>query len=313
MKYLPMMAHLGDKDDLEREDYVFELIFDGARAFCHKSGDEVKFTNRKGEEITGRYPELVEVADQIKADNCVLDGEIVMFDENGRASFSRMQTREQAISEMSIRSKSKTYPATYVAFDVIEHEGKNIMQHPFFERKKILLDIVPQKGHRICNRTYTKDAGELWQKVQQEDMEGLVAKKADSIYETGRRSTNWIKIKNYKTLNAVIVGYMSGARDISALILGLYDDKKLRYIGKVDTSFSMMAMQRLLSKFRKIHAFMPVVNSPDKEQVQWLKPQMVCEVQYLNFDSRGLLRAPSFIAVREEVSPKECTILQQVG
>jgi len=309
MKIAPMLAKLGDKEDLYKESYIYEPKLDGTRAICYKNG-VIKIVNRRDKNITHKYPEF-HFAQKIKAKSCILDGEIIVYDKDGKPSFNLLQKRDQLANKLLIEMRSETYSATYVVFDILMKNGKSLTNFPLSERKKILQEtIIP--GNHIETIFYTKNGKDLWREVTKRKLEGVMAKYEQGSYYSGKRTGSWLKIKNIKSIDCVIVGYTKKIRVISSLVLGVYYEKKLRYIGKVGTGFTERFLQTLHGLLKPLETTKPTVKYTGKTKIIWVKPKLVCEVEYLEITKSGKLRAPSFIRLRDDKLPEECFWEDQV-
>lgn len=307
--YDPMLAAMGSKKDLEREGYIFEPKLDGTRALCYVTST-MKFINRRGHDLTERYPEF-SFRDQIKARNCVLDGELIVYDTRGNPSFQLLQKREQSKTAIA-RFLSLQHPATYVVFDILELEGKDLLSTRLDERKKILHSVL-REGHHLQSIAYTKDSGKLWSVVEQRKLEGVMAKRSNSYYEPGKRSDAWLKIKALKTVDCVLLGFTSEIRTISALALGLFFGDELRYVGRVGTGFT----EKYLGDLRTVLDGMlvetpPVADHPDEPVITWVRPELIAEVEILELTKDKHLRAPSFRRLRNDKDVKDC-VIEQLG
>ncbi len=298
-----MLARLGSTDDLRRDDCIFEPKLDGTRAILYKDGKN-KLVNRRFRDITSRYPEL-EYSKAIKAKSCVLDGELVVFDQKGNPSFRLLQSREQA-APRDYRPRSQLYPATFVVFDVLEIDGEEVTGLPLMERKARLDEIVTDTP-TIRKILFTRDGLKLWDLVYSRGTEGVMAKIATSTYDEARRSPNWLKIKTNVTVDCVIVGYTREIREISSIALGLYRGAKLIFMGKVGTGFDEAFLHELKPRLDKIRSEVPTAEEGPEEGIVWVRPEMVCEVEFLELTGNGHMRAPSFRGLREDKDPKECT------
>ncbi len=179
---------------------------------------------------------------------------------------------------------------------------------PLNQRKKILeKTIVPNETLELC--FYTDQGQKLWQEVKKKKLEGVIAKIKNSPYEPGKRSSAWLKIKFLKTADTLIIGYTQGKRVISALCLAVYKNKKLFYLGRVGTGFTESFLKNLIKKLKKIKKS-PIINPPKKENIIWTKPELIAEVEYLQFTKDQRLRAPVFKRLRFDKPLKECTIEQ---
>jgi DNA ligase D-like protein (predicted ligase) len=301
----PMLAFQGSKADLARPGYIFEPKLDGTRALCYKDGQQLRFINRRDHEMTPRYPEFV-FENLIIPRSCILDGEVVVFDGQGNPSFRLLQKREHAAPGM-YRLRSSQHPATYVVFDVLEIDGRDITSLPLSERKGLLDGIVKENAN-LRKIVFTPNGQKLWDLINQKGIEGVMAKRIDSFYEEGKRSPSWLKIKTVITIDCVIVGYTHERRVISSLGLGIFVGKDLRFIGRVGTGFTEDFLMKLRDKLQVIRVPDPTVINPPEGEMEWVRPEIVCEVEYLEFTSNYHLRAPSFKRIREDKVPEECTL-----
>jgi bifunctional non-homologous end joining protein LigD len=285
-----MLAATGTREILRSKSYIFEPKLDGYRALCQRRGGTLRFISRNNRDITLEFPELA-FGDLIKSD-CMLDGEIVIYDEKGTPSFALMQRR-----------KHFRPPPTYVAFDILELDGRDLRRVPLSERKKLLMGGI-KEGRNLQTMPSTENGEELWNVIAARGLEGVMAKKKDSVYVTGR-SRAWLKIKLEKTADCVIVGYATKTREIASLALGLYDGATLMYIGQVGTGFSESLLDKLSKEL--VRASNEVALPTNLHPVV---PDKVCEVKYLEYTKDGRLRAPVFLRIRGDKPVRECTIDQ---
>lgn len=290
---IPMKAQVGSQQDLELPGMIFEPKLDGIRALCYVN-KTLTFYSRNSINITADYPEFA-FRDAIKSRSAILDGEIVVFDESLVPRFHLWQ---------------KGHVAMYVVFDILMLNGKMLLDEPLLTRKKILEDTVVN-GPSIEKMIYTLDGKALWHEVLKRDMEGVIAKGEHSFYYPGKRSRTWLKIKAFKTLEAVIAGYIPGKRFIGALILGIYNRSgALVYVGNVGTGFTESFLSQLLKKLKRLETKKSPLDVAVKEAV-WVKPQLVCEIKYLEFTPQGILRAPVFLHLRPDKNREEVTFKDQ--
>jgi len=304
-----MLAQLGSRDDLVKKGFVYEPKLDGTRAICYYDGKAHKLINRRGRDITYRYPEF-DFSKHINAKSCVLDGEVVVYDKKGNPSFRLLQKREQIDKPFLIEARSREIPATYVVFDILEKEGKKLWKKPLSERRAVLEKTVGD-GPGMQTIFQTKEGPRLWKAIAKRDVEGVMAKRADGPYRPGARSRDWIKVKNLKTIDCVIIGYRQEKRVISSLALGLYEGgkkgvkgKKLVYVGKVGTGFTERSLKDLYEKLEKIEIEKGAAEMPD--YIHPVKPKLVCEVRYLEMSRDRKLRAPAFMRLRDDKAPSDC-------
>jgi len=290
----PMLASSGTEDVLDRKGYIFEPKLDGIRALCYKK-TRLKFTSRNGIVITAKYPEF-SFFDDLDAKECILDGEIVVYDEKGHPSFGLWMERNKGKNDIL---------ATYVVFDIIYLDGKSLLNEPLYVRKKILEKVV-KEGDHLQTSFYTKKGRELWSKIKELGIEGAVAKKDDSSYELGVRSKSWQKIKITKDVDCAILGYTTERRKLTSLALGFFDGEKFVFAGKVGTGFDERMMGELRTQLDGIAVEDASVET--EKGVVPVEPILVAQVKYLEITKEGKLRAPVFVRLREDKEARDCAI-----
>ncbi|MGE0010118.1 MAG: non-homologous end-joining DNA ligase [Candidatus Babeliales bacterium] len=304
-KYAPMLAEIGSQDDLARKDLIFEPKLDGYRVIVHV-GKTFELISRNGNDMTMQFPELESVQDAIKADSCVLDGELVCYDKEGNPSFDLIQGRSQLGSRMIIHIRAAESPATIVLFDVLEYNGKSMLDTPLIERKK-LLDKIILKSDRMVTVPYTTDGKKMWKEITKRDTEGVIAKEAKSHYYPGKRKDVWLKIKHYETADCVVIGYTQERRLISSLSLGMYDKKgELVSVGSVGTGFTEAVQKELYKKLYPLHGKITLDGRAKIAGIKWVNPVLVVEVKFLEFTKDKKLRHVSFLRIRTDKKADEC-------
>lgn len=294
----PMLATIGTEALLDQPDMIFEPKLDGIRALC-KVDKVLRFYSRNERDITHDYPEL-QVREAITAGQAILDGEIVVLDEQLRPRFELWQ---------------EGYQAVYVVFDLLSLEGHSLLKMPLSERKKLLAGVIRDTPHiHLCFST-TNGHG-LWKEMRRRNMEGIMAKKRESFYYPGKRTSAWQKIKLYNALEALVIGYTSQKRAISSLLLGIFAGDSLQYIGKVGTGFTASMRDELLKRLKPLIRKTPYEASFKEHisgltEVTWVRPKLVVEVKYLEFTKHNLLRSPVFMKIRDDKDPEEITFASQ--
>jgi bifunctional non-homologous end joining protein LigD len=307
MAIRPMLAYNVD-EPFDSEKYIFELKWDGTRTICFIS-DEIKLQNRRLIDFTFRYPEI---KFQIRGEKAILDGEIVVMHQ-GKPDFSKLQMREHIIDPFKIEVLSKQMPAEYIVFDILYLNGKDLTKKSLAERKEILRNVVIENEYiTICDYIY-KEGVKYFKATVELGLEGIIAKRLDSPYLIGRRSKHWLKIKSIKTIDCIICGLTigSGSREsyFGSLILGLYAGDELKYVGRAGSGLSEDELSFINKEAMRLAGSCPFKIPPPIEGVKiWLKPELICEVKYLEFTSDLKLRAPSFIRLRLDKSPMDCKI-----
>lgn len=306
MKYAPMLCQKGNESILDSNAYIFEPKLDGTRCIAEVNG-EIKLFNRRNRNISRRYPFICEELE--KYGNVVFDGEIVCYNGEGKPDFYLLQKREHVDSDLIIEIRAKLIPATYVIFDILEMDDKPLVEKPLEERKGILNEIFKKSEH-LELIFMTKNGKKLWEEIRKRNMEGVIAKEMGSKYYPGERRHEWLKIKNVKSIDVIIVGYTREKREISALGMGLYKEKEIYYIGKVGTGFDEEIIRYLLKNFKETKDAYAANAEKAPSNMIWVKPEMVAEVEYIEMTKDMELRSPSFKRLRNDKKPEECTFEQ---
>lgn len=283
--FMPMLLEEVDKP-FNSKDYIYEIKFDGARTLVFANSKEVKLISRNKNDVTHLYPELQNIKKIVKG-NVIFDGEIIVM-ENGRPSFSKLQDRMHLKSKNKILEQSYDNPVVFVAFDII-YQNKNLTELPIEERKEILA-LYKNNDYFFKSEYVYEDGIELFQNVCELNLEGIIAKRLGTTYEIDSRNDYWIKIKNYKTDNFFIGGYVeiSGGYSIS-LILGEYRQDKFFYVGKVTLGKRKFLYQKIIKE--KTINKSPFVDYDDLD-VTYLKPKLIVIVKYMERTENGNLRQP---------------------
>lgn len=316
----PMLASITE-DPFNSPDWLFEVKWDGYRVVSFIENGQVRMLSRNQNDLGPRYPELRELPKLIKARSAILDGEVVVLDEQGRPSFSLMQQRTGIRAHGRQAAPRGDLPILYYVFDLIYLDGYDLRRVALEERKKLLREIIPSDGLVRFSDHYPEQGVALFQVAKQKELEGIVAKKRNSCYEE-RRSREWLKIKITQAVDCVIGGYTDpeGARQyFGSLILGLYDDKKqLIHVGHAGTGFNHATLKQISQLLKAIETSKkPFTGSVDAKRAHWVKPVRVAEVKFSEWthetDEGGLkLRAPVFLGLREDKNPEDCTFQGQV-
>ena len=313
--YSPMLAQPKDAA-FTSKDWIFEIKWDGIRAISYLD-DELSILSRNGKELKYNFPELEELT--ALAHKVVLDGEIVVM-RQGRADFQTLLERANTSNARDIEYMASRFPATYVVFDILEKEGEALVDKPLIERKNVLRESVKEGNHVVFSLFVEEEGEAYYEAALKKGVEGIIAKKRVSPYESGVRSGNWLKIKKVTSCDCVIFGYTKGEGfregTFGALLLGLYDNAQPVYVGKVGTGFSDSTMEMLLKAFKPLEVPEKTLEGVDvPEQITWLKPELVCEVGYQSVTREGRLRMARFRGLRADKAPLECTLdqLKQSG
>ena len=293
-------------------EWIYELKFDGYRALGIKNGNEVNLISRNAKNLNWRYPELVMAIRELPLHSVVLDGEVVVLDERGVPSFQRLQDL----------SAGKDRALYYYAFDLLNLDGKEVRKLPLLERKTILRSVLPVDGIVRYASHLEGNAERFVEEVQKLGLEGVIAKRKNSLYETGRRSGSWVKFKLDFEQEFVVGGYRpSGVRDsFDLLLIGYYEANELRYAAKLRAGFTPHSKKQIGSRFSKLvtkscpFAELPIgkggrwgegLTKEDLQKIIWLKPEIVVRAQFVEWTSNANLRHVKFVALRDDQDPKQ--------
>ena len=304
----PMLASDADEPST-RPGWFHEPKLDGYRVLAFINDGKVTLRSRSGLDITTSFPTVVAELAQQPVQPAIVDGELVGF-EDGRPSFNAMQKRAQLSTEREITDAEQTLPAVFYAFDILHLLGINLRGVAYEDRRRYLNQCLVPLPHVQLVHTET-DAYALYQASLAAGLEGIVSKKADSIYEAGRRSTSWLKVKAVHTAEFVIGGFTAGdgyrRAGFGALLLGYWDEHgKLRYAGHVGSGFNDSALADIRRRLDALTiARNPFATRPDMHApTTWVRPTLVAEVQYHEWTPSGTLRAPVFMRLRDDLDAK---------
>ncbi len=308
--FVEPMAALNTAKLPEGEQWLYEVKWDGYRALGLKDGDSVRLLSRKNKDLTRDYPEVVETVLSIKPKTAVLDGEIVALDDQGRPSFQMLQHRG---------TPGKKRRVVYYAFDLLNLNGRDLRRLPLEERKELLAKVVTGSAV-LLSANLEGPPAILIEQVARLKLEGIVAKRKDSTYETGKRSGAWQKFKVNNEQEFVIGGYRPDGKNFDALLVGYYEDKQLLFAGKVRAGFTPALRASLWKRLQTVAplAKCPFVNVPnskkgrwnegitaeDMAEMCWLKPKLVAQIAFTEWTRDGSLRHSKFVALREDKDPK---------
>jgi DNA ligase D-like protein (predicted ligase)/DNA ligase D-like protein (predicted 3'-phosphoesterase) len=308
--YQPMMARIAEKP-FNDPNWLFEVKWDGIRAIAYVDED-VSLKTRNDKEIISKFPELREL-DELTS-KAVIDGEIVILTE-GIPDFQAVATRNQLQKPLDIETQAAERPATFIAFDILELDGVSLIDHSLSERIKILRENLSPGRHVIQSEPVFEYGIEYYKAAISKNLEGIIAKRLDSTYQPGMRSSDWLKIKQVKTCDCVVFGYTPGTGNrkgtFGALLLGLYDGGNPVYVGRVGTGFNENDLTNIIKKLEEFEVETPWFNEADiPNESKWIKPKLVAQVGYQELTKDQRLRAPRFQGFRDDKPAVLCTINQ---
>jgi bifunctional non-homologous end joining protein LigD len=303
--YEPMMAVLsaGPFDD---DEWLFEVKWDGHRCLANL-GTSTRLTSRTTRDMTAQFPELIDMHRQLAARNAVVDGEIVALDQNGRPSFERMQDRFHRTPEELARNKGRV-PVQFLAFDLLWLDGQPLLDLPLVERRARLVEVLVETKDIRLSQVVEGAGTAFFDQVKELRLEGIVAKRAASPYRPGTRSHDWRKVKALCLQDCVIVGWTPGkggrAATLGSLLLAVYDGGRLRYAGNVGTGFTHAFLADLLARLQELQVDKPQFEGFEgtlrPRGARFVRPELVCEVEYLKWTQDDKLRASSFKGLRPD-------------
>ena len=317
----PMLA-TPRTDAFDDEDWMFEPKWDGVRtlAICR---EETRLLSRRQRDVTETYPELASLHERFVTTEAMVDGEIVAFEE-GRPSFERLQSRINLQNPHDIARAQKSIPVTFIAFDLLYLDRRSTVGLPLEERKRLLEElVVPSERVRISSPCVVGEGLALADAARARRLEGIVAKRLGSGYRPGRRTKDWLKIKVVHDADVVVGGWSPGEGSRSdafgSLLVGAYESGALRFLGAVGTGFDRATLEDVLTRLRalrstdcpfaedcadlRIGSFGRALRDP-----RWVRPDLVCRVEFRELTAGLRLRAPSFKGLRSDKLPQDCTV-----
>lgn len=288
-------------------DFFYEIKWDGERCIAYldpNSGTDLR--NKRNIKMLTKVPELAELHKQVK-NRCILDGELIIV-KDGKPDFEAIRNRSLKTNSFKIKLESSQYPATFVAYDCLYYGDCDITLLPLTERRKFLKKIFKTESGRLAvSRIYESDHAEsLFEITLKQGLEGIVAKRKESLYFQDVRTKDWLKIKHLQDDDFVVCGYIYKDNNMISLILGQFAENILVYKGHVTLGVSRQAFAEIKE--------IPVISDPPfdepvpagNENAFWLTPKVVCVVKYMYKTDGGRMRQPVFKSLRDDKLPEEC-------
>lgn len=313
-KLAPMLAETGEAVRSSPE-WLYEPKVDGYRVVAFVRGDTVRLQSRRGIDLTPAFPEIVsellsQAIDTAKG-TMILDAEIVALAADARPSFNALQNRIQLKTPREIADAQREAPVVLLCFDLLHFAGLNLRGSPYADRRRYLSQCLLPSAH-IQLVHASADAEKLYAASLDSGFEGIVAKRRDGTYQPGKRSSAWLKIKASRTEEFVVGGYTQGkgAREpLGALLLGYWSGKKLQYAGHVGSGLTQAIVKELQPRLDALTRKTPpfAEKPPLHRPTTWLEPELVAEITFTEWTPDRLLRAPVFIRLREDITPRSVT------
>lgn len=314
-KIKPMLAKVGKlpKEDTE---YAYEIKWDGLRAILYIENGQVKISSRNLKDITAQYPELQKIGHSFNSQTAILDGEIVVLDEENKPSFSLLQHRMGLVSPAEIMEKARNFPVTYMIFDLLDLNGNAFLHSPYVERQKALSALELSGAYWQTPGYKTQNGKTFLEATKRLGLEGIIAKRLTSLYHPGYRTGDWLKIKNQRRQELILAGWTPGKGSrkgtIGAVLTGYFDHpnasaekRNLIFAGKVGTGFNRSTLEKLEALFKSLETSVsPYAGKiPLKEEIIFVKPTLVGEFEFTEWTPNGTMRHPSFKGLRQDKNP----------
>jgi DNA ligase D-like protein (predicted ligase) len=302
----------------EGPDWEYEIKFDGYRALGIKSAGRARLVSRNGNDFSARFPSIANALSKLP-DDSIVDGEIVALDESGMPSFNVIQNYNRAAT-----------PLQFYVFDLPHLAGKNLRDRPLDERRELLrAKVMPRmQGEVLFSESLEATAAEIVAAVKEQGLEGVIAKRRDSLYDPGRRSGAWVKMRINKGQELVIGGYVPAPKNFDSIIVGYYSGRDLIYVARVRAGFVPALRAKVFERFHKLEIkTCPFSNLPQREkgrwgqgltadkmaECRWLKPKLVAQIEYADWTDVNHLRHSKFIALRDNVTATDVRRERPVG
>ncbi|MQY24771.1 ATP-dependent DNA ligase [Nocardia aurantia] len=282
----PMLATAGDVSDLDAAEWAFETKWDGFRLIAEIADGAVTLHSRAGNVVTGRYPRLARLGQELAGHRAVFDGEAVVFDDHGAANLGLLQ--------------ADAARAVFVAFDLLYLDGTSLLRKRYSDRRRVLEALAARAPSLVVPPRLDGSGAEALRYSQEHDLEGVVAKRHDSVYLPGRRGQSWIKTRNWRTQQVVVGGWRrSTARPFASLLIGVWHADRLYYVGRVGTGFDEREMAELASALRRLERrtspFDNDLTAVERKDAVWVTPKITGTVRYMNWTEAGRLWHPAWI------------------
>lgn len=283
-----------EREPFDSSDFIFELKLDGVRCVAYIDKNGVDLRNKRNDKVLFRYPEMSEVYKQLKCENAIFDGELFIL-KNNKTDFFEIQRRSLMSDKFKIELASKQLPVSFVAFDILYKDNKQLTDLSLLERKQILQESLIENARISISRYVENEGIKLFELTMQNDLEGIVAKKTSSKYYFGKRTKDWIKIKNYVDEEFIICGYIEKENNVTSIVIAQKHNDKLVFKGHVSLGVSKDALNIIKSQRKLDYSLFET-----KDSTIWIEPNIICTVKYMEKTESGNLRQAVFKGIRAE-------------
>lgn len=306
-KNIKPMLIADNVEPFENPDWLYELKWDGERCVAYldpKGGTELR--NKRNVKMLPKVPELSELHRHAKK-RCILDGELLCI-VDGKPQFEAIQRRSIKSNAFKIELESKRTPATFVAFDCLYYDNQDLTMKPLTERKKFLSKAFSEYERLAVSRSFTHEqVTALFSLTQAQGLEGIVAKRKNSLYFQAKHTKDWLKIKNLQDDDFVVCGWIPKENHMTSIVLGQYKDGQLQYKGHVTLWVGGEPFAKIRQQPSIAAPPFAVPEGHGNENARWLEPELVCVVQYMYKTAKGSMRQSVFKGLRDDKKPEECT------
>ena len=313
----PMMAKTSDPFD--SDNHFFELKWDGLRALMFLQNGKLELQNRNLRDVTASYPEIQTVTKRVRAKKAIIDGEVVVLSKKGTPDFGKLQNRFGIEDPKRVETARRANPVTYVAFDLLHLNGKDIIKNQLDVRKSTLHDLIEEGPHLLYGDHIERNGLQYYSEALKLGFEGVIGKEKHSPYLIGVRSSFWTKSKGSQTLDAIVIGYTQGEgvrkATFGSLVMAMYDETgKLVHVGNVGGGFDDKSLLEIKPMLDKLVVKKPVITGPVEapSPITWVKPSIVCEIIYANITTDKKLRFPRFNRLRTDKKPEESRLDEDI-
>ena len=287
----------------DSDEYIYELKLDGERCIAYLDRDKTILKNKRNILMLPKVPELAEIHKNVNV-RCILDRELAVI-KDGRPDFFEIQKRSMMSNPVKIDMAAKKYPACFTAFDILYYENRQVTDLPLTERKELLQKaVISENGRFAVSRFIEKNGIQFYALAEQQELEGIVAKRKDSKYYFDKRTKDWIKIKYLQDDDFVVLGYVPKENSMNSIILGQYRGGQLIYKRHVTLGVGGEPFRRIKTLNKTDCPFSEIPKG--NENAVWVTPELVCTVKYMMKTESGGMRQPVFKGLREDKSPEEC-------
>lgn len=287
----------------DSEEYIYELKLDGERCIAYLDNNKTILKNKRNILMLPKVPELAEIHKNVNV-RCILDGELAVI-KDGKPDFFEIQKRSMMSNPVKIDIEAKKYPACFTAFDILYFEDRQVTDSLLTERKELLQKaVISENGRFAVSRFIEKNGIQFYALAEQQELEGIVAKRKDSKYYFDKRTKDWVKIKYLQDDDFVVLGYVPKENSMNSIILGQYSNGRLVYKGHVTLGVGGEPFRRIKTLNKTDCPFSEIPKG--NENAIWVTPELVCTVKYMMKTESGGMRQPVFKGLRDDKLPEEC-------